>query len=140
MAVHFELYATGDAAPEDTWAVVGNPRRLPEWTGIDRVDRVEPEPVRLGTQVGVVADGRRWLWRIVTAQDRLLEATTETSHGRLTIGLRVARDPRGSRLVVAGAYEPAGRVAAARVRLLAIPALRRRFDRWTHTALRVAIH
>lgn len=138
MAVRFELYATGNARPDDAWAVVGNPRRLPEWTGVDRVERVTPEPLRVGTEVVVVADGRRWVWRVVTAEARLLEAITETPRGPLSIGLRVAGDPLGARLVVAGAYQPPGGVATMRVRLRDLPALRRRFDRWTHTALGVA--
>lgn len=138
MAVHFELYATGIAAPEDTWAVVGDPRRLPEWTDVQRVERIDPEPVRVGTELVIVADGGSWTWRIVTVDMRLLEATTQLPDGQLGIGLRVARDPLGARLVVAGSYQPTGRLAAARVRLLTVPALRRRFDRWTHTALRIA--
>lgn len=138
MTVHFELFATGDATPEATWALVGDPHRLPVWTDVERVERVAPDPVEVGTELAVVADGRRWVWQVVTADARLLEATTETSHGRLGIGLRVAHDPVGARLVVACAYEPVGGLAAVRVRFFHAPALRRRFDRWIHAALRGA--
>lgn len=138
MVVRIELYATGAATPEDTWAVVGNPRRWPEWTDAERVEQVEPEPVEVGTRVRVAADGQLLDWRVTTIEPRLLEATTETGRGRLSLGVRVVRERDGSRLVVVAAYEPAGRVASWRVRLFDAPALRRRFDRWTRTALELA--
>lgn len=136
--VRIELYATGAAAPEDTWAVVGTPWRWPDWTDADRVEDVAPEPVEVGTQVSVAVDDRRLDWRVAAIAPRLLEATTDTERGPLSIGVRVVRERDGSRLVLAAAYEPSGRATTWRVRLLDAPALRRRFDRWTRRALELA--
>lgn len=138
MSVHVELYATGNAAPEHAWAVVSDPWRLPEWTDADRVERVEPHPVEVGTELVVVHDGDRQLWRIVTTEPRLLEATADTARGRLGIGVRVVRERDGSRLVLAGAFHPHGAMQKLRVRALDAPALRRRFDRWSRAALDLA--
>ncbi|HVM00391.1 MAG TPA: SRPBCC family protein [Egibacteraceae bacterium] len=138
MVVRLELYATGGAPPEDTWAVVSDLRRLPEWTDAEEVERVEPEPVAPGTEFVVVRGDDRRLWRVMTAEPRLLEVTTQTPRGPLAIGVRVVRDPYGSRLVLAGAYDPPCRRDALRVRAIDAPALRRRFDRWSRAALRLA--
>lgn len=137
MDARFELYATGGAAPEHLWAVVGDPHRLPEWTDVDAVEQVHPHPVEAGTEVVVVMGGRQLAWQVVTAESWLLEATTEQDGTRFHVGLRVVREPRGSRLVVAVALG-AGGSRAWRLRLFDAPALRRRFDRWTQRALAVA--
>lgn len=138
MTVHVELYATATTPPEHVWAVVGDPRRLPEWTDVDGVERVEPDAVDVGTEFVTVAEGQRRRWRVVTADARLLEATTNTALGPLGVGVRVVRDPLGARLILAASFEPAGRVRRLRARLVDAPGLRRRFDRWTRAALRVA--
>lgn len=138
MDAGFELYAIGSAAPEHLWAVVGDPRRLPEWTDVDAVASVDPEPVQQGTEVVVVLGGRPLPWRVVTADPRLLEAATEQGGASLQVGFRVVRETRGSRLVVAAAYGGTGGLQGWRRRLLDAPALRRRFDRWTRRALDLA--
>lgn len=138
MVVRVELFATGNAPPEDTWAVVGDPRRLPEWTDAERVERIEPEPATVGTEIVVAEDGRTRLWRVVTVEPRLLEVSTQTARGPLDIGVRVVRERSGSRLVLAGAYRPAGFPQRLRARVVDAPALRRRFDRWSQSALRLA--
>lgn len=138
MSVRVEIFATGGAPPEDTWAIVGDLRRVPEWTDADRVERLGPEPVEVGTQMVVVMDGHSRLWRVVTVQPRLLEVRTDTARGTLEIGVRVIRERAGSRLVLAGVYRPGSRAQSLRARAVDAPALRRRFDRWTHAALELA--
>lgn len=137
-SVPLELFATGSAPPEDTWAIVGDLRRLPEWTDAERVERVGPDPVEVGTEIVVVVEGASRLWRVVTVEPRLLEVRTETARGPLEIGARVVRERSGSRLVLAGVYRPTTFARAVRARALDAPALRRRFDRWTRTALELA--
>lgn len=138
MAVHVELFAVGAVPPEDVWAVVGDVRRLPAWTDADEVERVEPDPVVAGTELVVVDRGGSRLWRVLTAGPRLLEVTTDTPLGPVGLGVRVARERSGSRLVLAGAFHPPSARQTLRVRVLDAPALRRRFDRWTRTALDLA--
>jgi len=129
-----ELYAVGATPPEQVWALVGDLRRLSEWTDADSAE--VSGPVAVGTVV-TTRDGERVLeWRITTAEQRLVEAVTTLPRGELGIGVRVARDPYGSRLIMAAGFTPADRVAALGWLLLGGPAMRRRFDRWTRTALR----
>lgn len=138
MPVRVELFATGNAPPEDAWAIVGDLRRLPEWTDVERVERIATEPVEVGTEIVVTVEGRSRLWRVLTVEPRLLELRTETARGALEIGARVIRERSGSRLVLAGAYRPRSRPQALRARALDAPALRRRFDRWSRAALDLA--
>lgn len=136
-ALRWELFATGTASPEDTWALVSDLSRLPEWTD---ADAVEPPlgPLEVGAEFFVSVAGRRLLWRLTTVEPRLLEATTDVPRGRLGIGVRVAADPRGTRLVLAGGLDGDGAAARWRARLVDVPAMRRRFDRWTAAALQRA--
>lgn len=136
--MQIELYATGSATVEDTWAVVGDPRRLPEWTDATEVERVAPEPVDVGTEVVVRAAGRQWTWRVVTAEPRLVEATTTTSSGTLGVGVRVVREGSGCRLILAGSLKTSGLLPRLRARTVEAAAWRRRFDRWSHAALDAA--
>lgn len=138
MVVHVELFAVGTPPPEDVWAVVGDVRRLPAWTDADEVERVEPDPVVAGTEVVVVDGGRSRLWRVITVGPRVLEVTTDTPRGAVGLGVRVVRERTGSRLVLAAALHPTGTGQTLRARLLDAPALRRRFDRWTRSALELA--
>lgn len=138
MPVHVELFAVGVAPPEDVWSVVGDVRRLPAWTDADAVERVEPDPVVAGTELVVVDRGRARMWRVITAGPRVLEVTTDTPRGPVGLGVRVARERAGSRLVLAGVLHPASTGQAVRARVLDAPALRRRFDRWTRAALDLA--
>lgn len=138
MPVRVELFATGKAPPEDAWAIVGDLRRLPEWTEAERIERIAPEPVEIGTEIVITAQGHSRLWRVLTVEPRLLEVRTETARGPLEIGARVIRERSGSRLVLAGAYRPGSTRQALRARALDAPALRRRFDRWSRAALDLA--
>lgn len=138
MSLRVEIYATANTPPDDLWAVVGDPWRLPEWTDVHDVERVDPDPVEVGAEIVVVADGQRRRCTVVTAAPRLLEVTTSTARGPVGIGARVIRDRAGSRLVLAGAFSPAGAVQRLRVRAVDAPALRRRFDRWSRRALELA--
>ncbi len=52
MVVRVELYATGAVPPEDVWAVVGDVRRLPEWTDAERVEQAPPPPADVGARGG----------------------------------------------------------------------------------------
>jgi hypothetical protein len=138
MAIVVELYATGPASAETLWNVVGDPWRLPQWTDVDEVVRVVPDPVVVGTEVVTSVDDRVLRWRVTTVEKGLLEAFTDTDRGRLGIGVRVVPDAAGARVILAGGYEPQNALTRLWVRLIGAPALRRRFDRWTGDALRAA--
>lgn len=138
MPVRVELFATGGAPPEDTWAIVGDLQRLPEWTDAERVERLTPGPVAVGTELVLTVDGGSRLWRVSTVEPRLMEVLTETARGPLEIGVRVVRERSGSRLVLAGAFRPGSFAQTVRARALDAPALRRRFDRWSRAALDLA--
>jgi hypothetical protein len=131
----FEIFASGPAEPDQVWALVGNPRRLPEWTDVEGVERVDAEPIEVGSQLVVRYAGQISTWEVTTFQPRLLEAVTSLERGRLGIGVRVLADPVGSRVVLAAAFAAADRMAAAGFLLLAGPRLRRRFDRWSQGAV-----
>jgi hypothetical protein len=132
-----ELYAVTTAAPDDLWAVVGDLWRLAEWTDADHVDAVTPDPPQVGTEVVTTERGQARTWQVVTKQNRLWEIATDAANGRLTVGFRVVRDPRGARLIMASGLEPKAKVGAVRARTVELPALRRRLDRWSAAALAV---
>lgn len=139
MMVRFEMFHTGQVAPERLWSVVGDPWRLAEWTDVESVADVAPDPPVVGTRVTTVEAGTTRTWEIVTLEARLLELSTTTERGTVGFGCRVVRDARGgSRLVLAGGVALTGFAAKLRARLLDAPALRRRMDRWSAEALRVA--
>lgn len=122
------------APPDAVWAVVGNPRRLPDWTDVTGVESVNPEPVQVGTEVVTVGDDGVRSWLVTTAEPRLLELEADTPRGRFGLGCRVALDQRGSRLILAARLDASG----LRAQLLEGPALRRRLDRWCNAALEAA--
>lgn len=131
----FEVFAAAPAAPDRLWALVGDLSRLPEWTDADAVEGV-PDVPAIGDRFTTL-DGERLLnWVVITSQPRLLEAKTDTACGRLGIGLSVASDPAGARLILAGLLDPS--VPAWRARMLQVPRLRRRFDAWSTRAVRAA--
>lgn len=139
MVVRFDLFQTGQVAPEHLWSVVGDPWRLAEWTDVESVADVTPDPPVVGTRVTTVEAGTTRSWEIVTLQSRLLELSTTTERGTVGIGCRVVRDARGgSRLVLAAGVDLNGFAGDLRARLLDAPSLRRRMDRWSAEALRVA--
>ena len=132
--ISFEMFAQTSTSPDRLWSVVGDVHRLPDWTDAEEVRLTEPleEGAVVGVRVGEV-----WReWTILTLGARIWEARAETDSGRLGIGTRVAADPRGSRLVLAGGLEPRG--SRLRARALTVPRLRSRFDRWTQAALSAA--
>jgi hypothetical protein len=132
-----EVYTAAPAPPETLWHVVGDLRRLPEWTDADRVEDA-PETPAVGDLLTTVAGGQRMTWRVATAEPRLLELVAHARGGVLGLGASVLADPTGARLILAGAFEPAGRAAAVRFRLRGRAALRARFDRWATAAVRLA--
>jgi hypothetical protein len=137
--IRLEMFATGQVAPEQLWRVVGDPWRLAEWTDVESVADVNPDPPTVGGQVTTVEAGTTRSWRITTLDARLLEISTDTERGRLGFGWRVVRDARGgSRLVLAAGVDVRGFTGRIRARMLDVPSLRRRMDRWAHEALRVA--
>lgn len=138
MSIRTELYAVTTATPDDLWAVVGDPWRLAEWTDAELVGSVAPEPVAVGTEIVTTEDGAVRTWRVVTSQTRLLEIATDVPRGVLTVGLKVVRDPRGARLVLATGLDPTGKVGGLRRRFVELPALRRRLDRWSAAAIKTA--
>ncbi len=129
------MFATGSVSTDQLWRVVGDPWRLAEWTDVESVANVEPEPPQVGTCIETVEAGTTRVWQITTLESRLLEMSTTTERGTIGIGCRVVRDARGgSRIVLAAALERSGLKA----RLLDVPSLRRRMERWAYNALRVA--
>lgn len=138
MRTAFELYATGDVSPDAVWSTVGDPWNLPLWTDAEGVLDVGPEPVAPGTEIVVAAGGAEYRWRVRTAESRLLEATTVLDGGAIGVGVRVVGDPRGSRIILAGAIDSPGAWRGWKARLIDAPAWRRRFDRWSQAALRAA--
>jgi len=134
MAVSAELYQVSGRSPEQLWQVVGDPWRLAEWTDAERVDSVEPQPVTVGTRITTAQDGDERVWRVITVEPRLLEMTAETNRGLLGVGIRVVRDPLGSRLIMAAQLAATG----LRAQMVDGPALRRSLDRWCSAAVRVA--
>jgi len=71
---------------------------------------------------------------VITVEPRLLEMTAETNRGLLGVGIRVVRDPLGSRLIMAAQLAATG----LRAQMVDGPALRRSLDRWCSAAVRVA--
>ena len=139
MVVRFEMFHTGQVEPERLWSVVGDPWRLAEWTDVESVADVTPDPPVLGSRITTVEAGTTRTWQITTLEARLLEMWTDTERGSMGVGCRVVRDARGgSRLVLAGGVEVNGRAGTLRARLFDAPFLRRRMDRWSAEALRVA--
>ncbi len=134
MAVSAELYQVSGRSPEQLWQVVGDPWRLAEWTDAERVVSVEPQPVTVGTRITTAQDGDERVWRVITVEPRLLEMTAETNRGLLGVGIRVVRDPLGSRLIMAAQLAATG----LRAQMVDGPALRRSLDRWCSAAVRVA--
>lgn len=134
MAVAFELFTTGRAPVERVWERVGDPWRLAEWTDAERVERVEPDGLRVGARIVVIAGGERLEWRVDTVEPRLWEASGDVPAGRLRLGVQVAADPLGTRVVLAALLEPHG--PEWRARLLTVPRLRRRLERWCEAAVR----
>ncbi len=134
VAISAELYQVSGRTPEQLWEVVGDPWRLAEWTDAERVDSVEPQPVTVGTRITTSQDGGERVWRVITVEPRLLEMTAETNRGTLGVGIRVVRDPLGSRLIMAAQLAASG----LRAQMVDGPALRRSLDRWCSAAVRVA--
>lgn len=135
MPIRFEMFASSSVTSDALWAVVGDPWRLPEWTDVESVAHVRPDPPQVGTQIETVEAGTTRLWTVITRESRLFEMTTTTERGEVSIGCRVVRDARGgSRIVLAAGLEGGG----LRTRLLDVPSLRRRMDRWAANALHVA--
>lgn len=138
MRTAFELYATGEVSPDAVWRAVGDPWNLPAWTDADGVLDVAPEPVAAGTEILVAAEGNEYRWRVRTAEPRLLEASTTTDDGEIGVGVRVVGDPRGCRVILAGAIDHPRGWRGWKARLVDAPAWRRRFDRWSKAALQAA--
>jgi hypothetical protein len=130
-----EMYAVSRADPQALWDLVSDLWNLAAWTDADEVTSVEPEPVAVGTQVVTVEDGGVRTWRVVRVSTAIREIATDLEQGTLTIGFRVVRDPLGSRLILAAGLEPRRRVGFLRGRLVEVPALRRRLERWSAAAL-----
>lgn len=139
MDVRFDLFQTGSVDPKALWDVVGDPWRLAEWTDVESVADVTPDPPRIGSQIQTVEAGTTRMWRIVTLESRLMEMETQTERGAVGFGCRVVRDARGgSRLVLAAGLEAKGTRRRLRTQLFDVPSWRRRMDRWAGEALRVA--
>jgi len=138
VTLRFELFAAGPGRPEDVWALVGDLRRLPEWTDAERVEVRGDRPDEAGGAVATSEGDRRLEWTVTTRERRLVELSTSLPQGRLGLGVRVLPDPLGSRVVLACAFSPTTRAARFRFLLVDGPALRRRFDRWASSAVRVA--
>jgi hypothetical protein len=135
--LQFEMFTTGMLPADDLWSLVGDLRRIPEWTDADEVLSEPEPPVEVGSRFVTVEGGRRLEWVVITAAPRLLEVKTDgCAVGRFGVGVRVIPDPVGARLIVAGMLDPSG--SRLRARAVDLPALRRRCERWSDLALRAA--
>jgi hypothetical protein len=134
--LQFELFALVPVEPSRLWALVGDVARLPEWTDATAVEGA-PEAPGVGDRFATLEGSRILRWTVITSENRLLEAKTDTACGRLGIGVSVRSDGEGSRLVLAGLLDPS--MPGWRARLVEVPRLRRRFDAWSARALRAAI-
>jgi hypothetical protein len=137
--IPFEVYATSPASPAALWALVGDLRRLTEWTDAEAITGAPEPPLEVGQRFATTDRGQERGWVVITAEDRLVEVKTDdTPCGRLGIGVRAAPDTRGgehgSRLILAGLLDASPH--SLRARTLHVPRLRARFDRWTAAALR----
>ena len=133
MTLTIDQYAEYVAPAERVWAVVGDPRRLREWTGVDLLE--PPERWEEGAQI-VTGDPGPRTWTVISVGQRGVELVGDTPRGRLGIGVRViaaGAGAAGCRVVFAARLDPSGPTLGARLRDL--PSLRRRFDRWA-TGLR----
>ncbi len=135
--LQFEMFATGIHPPDDLWALVGDPARAAEWTDADTVTSVPEPPLEVGSRFATTDGGRTLDWVVITVGPRLLEVKTDgCTAGRFGVGVRVTPDPIGCRLIIAGMLDPAG--GRLRARSVDLPALRRRCERWSERALKVA--
>lgn len=133
--LQFELFSSVPCQPERLWELVGDPARLPEWTDVDELQQPPEPPVAVGSRFTTLDAGRQLAWVVITCEEHLWEAKTDDSAcGRLGIGVRVAPDTHGSRLVLAAMLEPAA--STLRARLVEVPRLRARLDRWSAAASR----
>ncbi len=131
--LRFEMFAVALAPPEDLWALVGDPRRAPEWTDAEEVVPPPEPPLAVGARFSTRDGDRRREWVVITAGDRLLEVKTDDCEmGRIGLGVRVTADPAGSRLVMAGMLDPIH--GGLRARTVDLPSLRRRCERWMDVA------
>ncbi|MBA2316835.1 MAG: hypothetical protein H0V93_03515 [Euzebyales bacterium] len=135
--IPFEVYATSPAPPAALWALVGDLRRLTEWTDAETIAGAPEPPLEVGQRFATSDRGRERGWVIITTAERLVEIKTDdTPCGRLGIGVRAAPDPLGSRLVLAGLLDAPPR--GLRARTMHVPRLRARFDRWCSAAVSLA--
>lgn len=131
--LQIDQYTVVPAPPDEVWRLVGDLSRLTEWTDATATS-AGPPPYAPKDTFTVHADGDDTEWMVITADEGLLEVKTTLPRGRLGLGVRVGADPTGSRLILAALYDPVG--SRLRARLVEVPALRRRFDRWTENAVR----
>jgi hypothetical protein len=132
----FELFAFSPTTPEVLWAVVGDLSRLPAWTDAERVNPPTGS-VEEGATFETHQGGETLTWTVITTEPWLLEAKADTACGRVGIGVRVAPDTGGSRLVIAGMLKPSA--GTVRARLVDLPRLRRRCDAWSARAVEFAV-
>ena len=138
MTISAEMYAPTAADADALWAVVGDPWRLPAWLDVDEVTSVDPEPVEVGSEIVAVSNGALQTWHVLTVRHKLLELTTDTPDGRFSLGYRVVAQKPGCRLVMAAGLEPTRKVGGMRARMVELPALRKRLDRWATRAIHAA--
>jgi hypothetical protein len=133
--LQFEMYSTVPCAPDELWALVGDLRRLPEWTDADHVHAAPEPPVEVGARFATETRGDRLDWVVITSLERLVEIKTDDlPAGRFGVGVSAVPDPLGARLILAGMLDPAR--STLRARLVDLPALRARLDRWSDLAVR----
>lgn len=134
--LQFEMFAAAMVSPDDLWALVGDPRRAAEWTDAEEVLGDPDPPLDVGSRFATRTAESTLEWVVITVGDHLLEVKTDgCAAGRFGLGVRVAPDPVGARLIVAGMLDPGG--GRLRARTVDLPSLRRRCERWVDTALKV---
>jgi len=131
--LQFEVFTSVPRPPETVWAVVGDLRSLPRWTDVEHVEDAPAAPPERGARFDTVTRDLRLSWVVLTSDTHLLEVKADdTPCGRLGLGVSVAPDGPGSRLVLAGLLDPS--CSTLRARTVEVPRLRRRLDRWAARA------
>ena len=138
-ALTIDQYAEFVASADQLWSIIGEPRRLPEWTDVVSVRNADALDGWEAATTVTVREREETTWQVISLGQRVVEVSGATSCGQLGIGVRVIalRAPDagttgpGCRVVFVGRLEPSG--SEIRARLRDLPALRRRFDRWAKT-------
>jgi hypothetical protein len=143
-----EQYAEFATTTDHAWAVIGDPGRLQEWTGVKVLTWATDDGATDADDALATSDfdASGWTpgaafhlsedaaprWQVISRGQRVVEVSATTSCGQLGIGVRViGLRGSGTRVVFVARLEPSGSSIRARIR--DVPRIRRRFDRWSRS-------